>query len=78
MQGVQIFPTTETLAAGFATKEEKVLTDEERQARDDARRTFAIIAFLGAAPSLFAQDQLVWRKERVKKEIEKIEKGRKK
>merc|ERR1711924_467180 len=58
-----LFPT-ETLAA------DKVLTDEEIEARDAARRTFGIITFFAAVPSIFAQDALVWSKEREKKGIE--------
>ena len=58
-----LFPST-TLASGFAAKEEKVLTEEEEQARNDARRTFAIIVFVSAVPSFWAQDVLVWSKEK--------------
>lgn len=43
--------------------QEKVLTDEEIAARDDARRIGAIIFFLGAAPSFYAQYELVWKKQ---------------
>ena len=38
-----------TVAVGFATREEKVLTEDELAARDDARRTFAALAFFGDA-----------------------------
>ena len=55
-----LFPT-ETLAGGFAVREEKVLTEEEAK-RDDARRTAAIVFFFGGAPSLLAQWELVWSK----------------
>ena len=44
--------------------QEKILTEDEQAARDDARKTFAIIAFLGAAPSFLAQYELVWSKEK--------------
>ena len=40
-----------------------MLTEEETVARDEARRTFAIIVFFAAAPSFWAQDVLVWSKE---------------
>ena len=74
-----LFPsTTNVLAAGFVTaEEEKVLTEEEMTARDEARRTAAIVVFFGAAPSFFAQDQLIWRKERLNSKLDAIE-GKKK
>ena len=57
------------------------MTEEDIQKRDDARRTFGIICFFAAVPSLFAQDALVWRKQRTENEIAKIQgkkgKGRK-
>ena len=36
------------------------MTEEEITARNEARRTFAIIVFFAAAPSFWAQDELVW------------------
>ena len=56
-----LFPSATMLTAG---KDESLMTEEEIQARDDARRTFAIIAFVSAVPSFWAQDVLVWSKER--------------
>ena len=51
-------------AAAPAWQEEKILTEEEQAAKDDARRTFALLVFFGAAPSLLAQYELVWSKEK--------------
>jgi len=38
--------------------------EEEAQAKSDARRTGLIIVLVSALPSVYAQDQLVWKKER--------------
>ena len=61
-----------TIAAGMPSSallakncNEEACTDEEvAQAKSEAQRTFLIIVLLGALPSFYAQDELVWKKER--------------
>ena len=44
---------------------EEACTDEEvAQAKAEAQRTFLIIVLASALPSLYAQDELVWKRER--------------
>lgn len=45
--------------------EKKALTEDEEQARDAARRTGLLVFLFGALPSVWAQDTLVWQKERL-------------
>ena len=66
-----IFP-----ANSLAVADEE-LDDEALEARNAARRVAGIVFFLGAAPSFFAQNELVWKKERAKAELEEKERQRK-
>ena len=53
------------MLANFASPEQKpVLTEEEEQAKAEARQKGLAVVLLSALPSVWAQDQLVWKKER--------------
>ena len=57
-----IFPGDHHLPA-MLVADDKELTTEEEEKRDGARKLAAIIFFLGAAPSFYAQYELVWKKQ---------------
>ena len=61
-----IFPGDHHLPA-MLVADEKELTEDEEEKRDGARKLAAVIFFLGAAPSFYAQYELVWKKEWEKK-----------
>jgi hypothetical protein len=63
---IGLFPTSSFSTTALLAERErpppKVLTEDELVARDNARKIGAVVLFLGAAPSFFAQNELVWKK----------------
>ena len=49
--------------------EEACTEEEAAEAKFEAQRLFAFIVFVSGVPSLWAQDELVWKKERQGKQV---------
>jgi len=62
-QDAGIFPGDHHHLPAMLVADDKELTEEEEEKRDFARKLAGIIFFLGAAPSFYAQYELVWKKE---------------
>jgi len=73
VSNLNIFPGEPSL---LLATDEKMLTEEELEKRDAARRVAWIVFVAGGAPSVFAQNSLVWSKDRKKKAEAEAEKAR--
>lgn len=57
------------LVAAKNCNEEACTEEEAAEAKFEAQRLFAFIVFVSGVPSLWAQDELVWKKERQGKQV---------